>query len=114
MALQVATEGGFDPGKAVEEAVVCAIEACFGADLAPAGHVHQGEQQIPQLLLGMGPIAGSPGFIDRLFELLELLVHFLPHPIEVVPLKPCCGSFFGDRHRAGQGALAAHLAGELV
>ena len=58
-ALQVATEGGFDPGKAIEEAVVCAIEACFGADLAPARHVHQGEQQIPQLFLGMGPIAGG-------------------------------------------------------
>ena len=114
LTLQVATKGGFDPGKAIEEAVVCAIEACFGADLAPASHVHQGEQQIPQFLLGMGPIARGLGFVDRLFELLELFVHFFPHAIEVVPLKPCGGSFLGDLRRPGQGALAAQLAGELV
>lgn len=47
LALQISTEGGFHPGKAIEEAVVCAIQTLFGADLAPAGHVHQGEQQIP-------------------------------------------------------------------
>ena len=94
--------------------MVCAIQTLFGADLAPAGHVHQGEQQIAQFLLGMGPITRGPGFIDRLLELFELLVHFFPNAIEVVPLKPRGGSFFGDRHRAGQGVLAAHLAAELV
>ena len=51
--LQRSTQRGFNTGETVEEALIRAGEAFFGFDLAPTGHVHQGEQQIAQFLLGM-------------------------------------------------------------
>ena len=52
-ALQIPFQGGFNAGETVEEALIRASETLFGFDLAPSGHVHQGEQQIAQFLLGM-------------------------------------------------------------
>ena len=56
-ALQIPFQGSFNAGEAVEEALIRAGEAFFGFDLAPTGHIHQGEQQIAQFLLGMTFVA---------------------------------------------------------
>ena len=110
LSLQLAPKGRFHPRKAIQEAAVGARQTLLGVDAAPAGHVHQGEQQIAQFLLGVGRIAAGLRFRHRLLELIELLMHLLPHAGQVVPLEACRGSFFRDRHRTGQGALAPHLA----
>ena len=45
-ALQIPSQGSFNAGEAVEEALIRAGETLLGFDAAPTGHIHQGEQQI--------------------------------------------------------------------
>ena len=52
--LKVAAQGGLDPGEAIEEAVVGAGQAGLRVNAASAGHVHEGEENIPEFLLGVG------------------------------------------------------------
>ena len=63
-ALQIPFQGGFNAREAVEEALIRAGKAFFGFDLAPTGHIHQGEQQIAQFLLGMPFVAAGHRLLE--------------------------------------------------
>ena len=52
-ALKIPFQGSFNTGETIEEALIRAGESFFGFDLAPTGHIHQGEEEIAQFLLGM-------------------------------------------------------------
>ena len=108
--LQRSTQRGFNTGETVEEALIRAGEAFFGFDLAPTGHVHQGEQQIAQFLLGMGLVAAG----HRLLEFVQLLMDLLPDAGHVIPLEAGFGRFLGDGHGSSQGRQAPHLGSEPV
>ena len=66
-ALKIPFQGSFNTGETIEEALVRAGESFFGFDLAPTGHIHQGEQQIAQFLLGMVFVAAGSRFLCLLY-----------------------------------------------
>ena len=58
-ALKIALQGGLHSGEAIEKAVVGAGQPLLGIEATPARHIHEGEQQIAQFLLGMALIAAG-------------------------------------------------------
>ena len=114
--LQIPTQGGFNTGKAVEEALIRAGEALFRFDLAPPGHVHQGEQQIAQFLLGMIAVAAGHSF----FEFVQFFMDLFPDISHATLFEAGLCHFLGDGHCSSQGLfmpvdlMGARAASNLV
>jgi len=89
-------QGGFDAGEA-DPGTACwwPAKAGFPGRARTSGHVHQVNSSIVRSsLLGRGP---GPPLATALSESSPpLLLHFSPHPAQVVPLEPAEAAFFGE------------------